>query len=107
MDETFADIFGLGIVLVCGKSSQTFLKHVDPKRIIAGDYHIDPQIIFEVVYQMRVTDVLGNEIVFFVADLGVFSDHLDTTSASLVCGFHDPEFTFVGCFACHLETVEV
>lgn len=58
MNESFAHIFGLYIVLVCSKSSKTFLEHVDSERIIASYNNVDPQIIFEVVDEMRIGDIL-------------------------------------------------
>ena len=66
MDESFSNIFGFNIVLVCGKSSQTFLEHVDSERIIASYNNVDPQVIFEVVDEMRVSDVLRDQGIFSI-----------------------------------------
>lgn len=103
----FLDVLGFGVVLVRGESGQALVQHVDPQGVVAGDQDVDPQVVLETVYQVRVVDVLGDEHVLLVLDLGLLVDHLDATAARLVGGFHDPESTFLGIFAYHLEPIKI
>ena len=54
MNEPFANIFGLDIILVCCESSKSLFEHIYSKWVIAGHYHIYSQVVLVVVYQMRV-----------------------------------------------------
>lgn len=56
---------------------------------------------------MRITDVLWDQNVLFVADLCIFSYHLYASTTGLVCWLHDPELVFIGSFSCHFKPVVV
>jgi hypothetical protein len=58
VDKSLTDILGLDVVLVGRKSSQPLLEHVYAQGIIASYQDVDPEIVLEVVYQMRVTNIL-------------------------------------------------
>lgn len=60
MDESLADILGLGVVLVSCKSSQSLLEHVNPQGVVASYHNVDPKIVLEVVDQVWIGDVLGH-----------------------------------------------
>ena len=60
MDEPFSNIFGFYIVLVCSKSSQSLFEHINSQRVVASHYDIDSEVVFEVIDQMRVRNVLWN-----------------------------------------------
>lgn len=104
---SFFDVFDFGVVLVGGEPGQAFPEHVDSQGVVAGDQHVDPEIVFEPIDEMGVVDVLRDEGVFFVFDFGLLVDHFDTPSAGLVGGFHDPESRFLGVFPDHFEPVKV
>ena len=69
MDESFADIFAFDVILVCSKSSESFLEHVDSKWIIASYHNVDPQVILVVVYQVRIGNILGNKDILAISDI--------------------------------------
>ena len=66
VDEALADVLGLDVVLVGGEAGESFLEHVDAQGIVAGDQDVDAEVVLEVVYQVRVADVLGHQDVFLV-----------------------------------------
>ena len=103
MNEPFAHIFGLYIVLVCGKSSQTFLEHVDSERVIASYNNVDPQVIFEVVDEMRVGDVLRDQGIFSIPHIWIFSHHFYSSSTGLIGWLHDPEFVLFSSLSDHFK----
>jgi hypothetical protein len=107
VNEPLADIFGLGVVLIGGESSESFLEHVDPQWIIAGDHDVDPEIVLEAIDEMRIEDVFGYEHIFLVSDLTVFCYHLYPATAGLVCRLHDPQFVLLCCFSSHFEAIVV
>ena len=69
MDESFANVFAFDIILVCSKSSESFLKHIDSKGIIASYHNVDPQVILVVVYQVRIGNILGNKDILAISDI--------------------------------------
>lgn len=107
VNEPFAYVFGLGVVLVGGKSSKSLFKHIYAQRVIASHHNVNPQIVLKIINQMRIAYILRHQVVLLVANLSVFSHHLYATPASLVCRLHYPEFAFLGCLAGHLKTVKV
>lgn len=58
VNEPFADVFVLAGVLVSGKPDQPIFEQIDSQRVIAGDDHIDPQVVLQIVDQVRIIDVL-------------------------------------------------
>ena len=58
MNEPFAHVFGLDVVLIGGKAGQAFFEHIDPQGIVTSHHYIYPEIVFEVVDEMGVEDVL-------------------------------------------------
>ena len=60
MDESFSNIFGFNIVLVCGKSSQSLFEHINSEGIVTCHYDINSEIVFEVVDEMRVCYIFRN-----------------------------------------------
>jgi hypothetical protein len=58
MNKSFGDISCLNIILICSKSSEPFLEHIDLQRVVACYHHVYTQVIFEVVYQVRVKYIL-------------------------------------------------
>ena len=66
MNKPFPHIFILHIILIGRKSSQPLLEHIDSQGIIASYNNVDPQIILEVVDQMRVVHVLRHQDIFFI-----------------------------------------
>lgn len=60
VDEPFADILGLDVVLIGGEAGESLLKHVDLEGIVAGDEDVDAEIVLEVIDEVRVADVLGH-----------------------------------------------
>ena len=107
MNEPFSHIFGLHIVLVSGKSSQTFLEHVYSERVIASYNNVDPQVVFEVVDEMRVGDVLWDQGIFSVSYIWIFSHHFYSSSTGLIGWLHDPEFVLFSCLPDHFKSLIV
>ena len=66
VDESFADVLGLDVVLVGGEAGESLLEHVDAQRVVAGDQDVDTQVVLEVVYEVRVADVLRHQDVLLV-----------------------------------------
>lgn len=66
VDESFADIFSLGIILISRKSGQAFFEHVDAKRVIASYKDVDSKIILEAINQMRIAYILRNQYVLLI-----------------------------------------
>lgn len=106
MNESFAYIFSFNIILISCEPCQAFFKHIDPQGIIACYHNIDSQVIFKVIYQMRVEYVLGNKDVFLVLYLSFLCHHLYPSSAGLVCRLHYPKLILICCLlSCYLKTV--
>lgn len=90
MNESFANVLGLNVVLIGCKAGEAFFEHIDSQRIVASHDYVYPKIIFEVVDEMRVEDVLRHQHVLFVLNFGVLCDHFYSTAACLVGRLHDP-----------------
>ena len=58
MDEPFAGVLRLGVILVCGESSEAFFEHVDPQGIVTSNHNIHSQVVFEIVYEVWVSYIL-------------------------------------------------
>lgn len=107
MDVSLPCVFRLHIVLVCGESSQSLLEHVNPQRVVTSHQHVNPEVVFEIVYQMRIRDILRNEVIFFIPHLGIAGDHFYPSPAGLVRWLHYPQFPFLCSLSGHLEAVVV
>lgn len=107
VDEALADVLGLDVVLVGGEAGESFLEHVDAQGIVAGDQDVDAEVVLEVVYQVRVADVLGHQDVFLVLYGGLLGHHLYAAPAGLVGRLHYPQLVLLGGLPGHLEALEV
>lgn len=58
MNESFFDILHFGSILISGKSRQPFLIHINPQWVIAGYKDVYSEIVFKIINEMRVVDVL-------------------------------------------------
>lgn len=87
VDVSFLDVLELGGVLVCCKPGEALIEDKNLERVVAGDQDIDSQIVFIVVYEVGVGDVLGGLVVFSVLNFSVFGDHSDASSTGGVGGF--------------------
>lgn len=58
MNKSFGDVSCLNIILICCESSESFLEHIDLQRVVACYHHVYTQVVFEVVYEVRVKDIL-------------------------------------------------
>ena len=107
MDESFLDVFKFVRVGVGGKSCEALIEHINSERVVARNEDIDAEIVFEIVDEVWVGDVFGDESIFAIFEFGVFCDHFDASSAGLVGGFEDPELVLFGVFSGDFEAVEV
>lgn len=90
MDEPFAHVLCLDVVLVGGEAGQALFEHVDPQGIVTSHHYVYPEVVFEVVYEVGVEDVLRDQHVLLVPDFGVLCHHFYSTPAGLVGRLHDP-----------------
>lgn len=56
---------------------------------------------------MGIGNILWHQYIFFVANGTLFVDHFYTTSACLVCRFHNPKSIFISILTKHLESIEI
>jgi hypothetical protein len=90
MNESFADILDFSSVLVSSESSQSFLEHVNTQGIVTSNYDINSQVIFEIVYQVWICDILRYQRVFFIFYFCIFCNHFYASPASLISRLHYP-----------------
>lgn len=105
MNEPFPHIFGLDVVLISSEASQAFFEHVDPQGIVASDDDVYSKVVLEVVYEMRVEDVLRHQHVLLVPYFSIFRHHFYASSACLISRLHYPQFALISCLPCHFEPI--
>ena len=54
------DVSGLAGVLVGREPHKPILEQINPQGVVAGDEHIDPEIVLQVIDEVRIGDVLRN-----------------------------------------------
>ena len=82
MDVSLLKHFGIVCVLLGGKPHQAFLVEENFEWLKAGDNHIDSEVILKAIDQMRVGDVLADNISWLLIYLGFRSNHLDSLTAA-------------------------
>ena len=80
VNESFVYILLTVRILLCGKSSQTFLEEIHFKWIKSCHERINAQIVLETIDQVRVADVLGHDIARLALDFLLLADDFDTTT---------------------------
>ena len=80
VNESFVYILLTVCILLCGKSSQTFLEEIHFKWIKSCHERINAQIVLETIDQVRVADVLGHDIARLALDFLLLADDFDTTT---------------------------
>lgn len=58
MNKPLGNILNFRCILISCKSGEPFFEHIDSQWVIAGHEHINSKIIFEIVDQMRVSNIL-------------------------------------------------
>jgi hypothetical protein len=58
MDIPLFDFLEFVAVFMCGEPHESLFKYVYAKRVVAGHQHVYPQIIFQIIDEMGISDVL-------------------------------------------------
>lgn len=107
VNKPLADVLLLAGVLIGGESHQPIFEQVYSQRVIAGHYHVDPQVVLQIVDQVRIIDVLRYQILLSVTHFGGLGYHSDSATTRSSSRFHYPQVILIGVLSCHFEPVEV
>ncbi len=107
MNISFLEIFQFGSVLISSESSESFLEHVNFKRIVASHEHVDSEVVLIIVDEMRVINVLRNLIIFLILYLCILVNHSYAPPARGIRRFQNPKLIFIGTFTNYFETIEI
>ena len=80
MDITLIGCFLTVSVLLSGEPGQSLLEEVDFQRVEAGHKRIDSQIVLEAVNQMRIGDVLRDNVAWLPFYFLLAADNFDSTA---------------------------
>ena len=80
VNESFVYILLAICILLCGKSSQTFLEEIHFKWIKSCHERINAQIVLETIDQVWVADVLGHDIARLALNFLLLANDFDTTT---------------------------
>lgn len=94
-------------ILLCGEPYETLGKQVDLQWLETGDKSVDTEVIFEPVDQVRVGDILRDNVARFALDVLLLTDHFDSTATRLSRRLHNIHVLEAILLAVHLELSEV
>ena len=94
------------VFLSC-ESCQSFLEKVDLQRVKTCDESVDPEVIFEAIYEVRIGNVLRDNIAWLPLDLLLAPYNLDASAARGGTWLHDIHVLVVFCFSVHRELTEI
>jgi hypothetical protein len=89
MNKSFFQHFGIIGIFLCCESNQTLIKQENFQRFKAGYHNIDSEIILVAVDQMRIRNILADNIIFFVIDLSFRANDSNSLTTGTGCGFHN------------------
>ena len=91
MDELLSKLVGIVVILFSCESYQTIAVHVNFEWVETGDEHVDSQIIFKSIDQVRIRNVLACQHSFSLVDLRMRLDNFDSSATASCHGFEDPK----------------
>lgn len=103
MDVPLVDRLLIIGVLLGRETDQALLKEVDFERVKAGDERVDAHIVLEPVDQVRIRDVLGDNVARLPLNFLLLADHLDSTTARRCTGLHNVHVAVVVSLSVHRE----
>jgi len=67
-----------------GQSDKAFLEYVSLKGVKTSDHDVNPEIVLVAPQEVRLGEVLGDQVAVLLSDMVLFADYLDPFSATHV-----------------------
>lgn len=107
MDVSFLYVLSFCVVLVGGEPGEAIIEHVNPQRVVTRHQNVHPQIVLEVVDQVRGRNVLGNQSVLLVPQHRLLVYHLYPPPTCRIRWLQNPKLVLVRVFPCYFKAVKI